>query len=157
VAALTAERKKTIPIAAYIVAAVCVAGIAFFTYLQRAPRPTYVDIPATKEAKDYVRNLRLSDVTIQANQNFTGQLVVEVEGKIENAGDRPIQSVELYCYFYNDAKQPIYRPRQAIVTNAMGGLKPGEMKSFRLPFDEIPEGWNRSMPQMQIAGIKFQN
>lgn len=156
-AAPTANRKKTIGLPVYIVGALCLAGLGLLIYLERAPRPVYQDVPPSQEAKDYVRNLRLSDVTIEANKNFTGQLVVEVQGKIENAGTRSLQSVEIYCYFYDPYSQMIYRPRLPIVTKAMGGLKPGDTKSFRLPFDEIPATWNRSMPQMQIAGIKFDN
>jgi hypothetical protein len=38
----------------------------------------------------------------------------------------------------------------------MGGLKPGETKSFRLPFDAVPAGWNQQMPNLVIAGIDFQ-
>ena len=36
-----------------------------------------------------------------------------------------------------------------------GGLKPGETKSFRLPFDDLPASWNQAMPQLVIAGVKF--
>jgi hypothetical protein len=36
-----------------------------------------------------------------------------------------------------------------------GGLKPGETKSFRLPFDDLPDSWNQAMPQLVIAGVKF--
>jgi hypothetical protein len=139
----------------YVAGALCLIGVAVFFYMERAPRPVVQDIPPSAEVKAYVKSLRLSDVTIQANQNFTGQTVVEVEGKIENAGDRPLGTVEIYCYFYDPYGKMIYRPRLAIITSQMGGLKPGEVKSFRLPFDEIPAVWNRSMPQMQIAGIKF--
>lgn len=156
-AAPTGKRKKSIAMPVYIAGVLCLVGAAFAVYLERAPRPVYQDVPPSAEAKAYVRNLRLSDVTIEANKNFTGQLVVEVQGKIENAGERRLQMVEIYCYFYDPYSQVIYRPRLPIVTRAMGGLKPGDMKSFRLPFDEIPATWNRSMPQMQIAGIKFEN
>jgi hypothetical protein len=37
----------------------------------------------------------------------------------------------------------------------MGGLKPGETKSFRLPFDNLPDSWNQGMPQLVIASVKF--
>jgi hypothetical protein len=49
----------------------------------------------------------------------------------------------------------VLRSRVPIVSQRMGGLKPGETKSFRLPFDEIPESWNQAMPQLVIAGVKF--
>ena len=42
-----------------------------------------------------------------------------------------------------------------IVSQKMGGLAPGEIKTFRLPFDNIPESWNQAMPQMVIARIDF--
>jgi len=41
------------------------------------------------------------------------------------------------------------------VMKAQVVLKPGETKSFRLPFDEIPGSWNQVMPQLVIAGVKF--
>jgi len=47
------------------------------------------------------------------------------------------------------------RQRVAIVSSQMGGLKPGETKSFRLPFDNLPESWNQTMPQLVIAAVKF--
>jgi len=34
-------------------------------------------------------------------------------------------------------------------------LKPGETRAFRLPFDDIPEGWNNQLPQLVIARIDF--
>jgi hypothetical protein len=37
----------------------------------------------------------------------------------------------------------------------MGGLKPGESKPFRLPFDDIPESWNNEIPRLVIASVQF--
>jgi hypothetical protein len=48
--------------------------------------------------------------------------------------------------------QVVLRKRVPIVKNL---VKPGESRSFRLPFDEIPESWNNQMPQLVIAGIEF--
>jgi hypothetical protein len=80
---------------------------------------------------------------------------VEISGKIENSGDRDLSVIEIYCVFYDTYGQLVLRKRLPIVSERMGGLKPGETKSFRLPFDEIPESWNHVMPQLVIAGIKF--
>ena len=43
------------------------------------------------------------------------------------------------------------RQRVPIVNAQMGGLRPGETKQFRLPFDTVPESWNNVMPQLVIA------
>jgi len=49
----------------------------------------------------------------------------------------------------------VLRERMPIVTKKMGGLAPGENKSFRLAFDNLPESWNQALPQMVIARIDF--
>jgi hypothetical protein len=151
-----APKRSGIGVPVYIAAAVFLLGGALFAYLQFAPRPTAKQIPLSAEAKAYVGNLRLSDVSMKATQNYALQTVVEIEGKIGNAGDRPLEAVEIYCIFYDSYGQMVFRPRMAIVTTQMGGLKPGETKAFRLPFDEIPHSWNQTMPQMVIAGVQFQ-
>jgi hypothetical protein len=129
-------------------------GGAAFLYLERS-KPASQDLPLTPEAKAYVRNLKLSDVDMKATESYFKQVVVEISGKIENAGDRDLSVVEIYCVFYDAYGQLVLRKRLPIVSQRMGGLKPGETKSFRLPFDEIPESWNHAMPQLVIAGIKF--
>ncbi len=138
----------------YIVGAVLVLGGAMFAYLEKS-KPASPDLPLTPEAKAYVRNLKLSDVDMKASESYFKQVVVEISGKIENAANRDVSVIEIYCVFYDTYGQLVLRKRLPIVSERMGGLKPGETKSFRLPFDEIPESWNHVMPQLVIAGIKF--
>ncbi|HUA85847.1 MAG TPA: hypothetical protein VMB85_18435 [Bryobacteraceae bacterium] len=139
----------------YVLAAVIVLGGTLYFYLQYLTGHAPQDIPLTPEAKGYVRNLQLSDVTMQANQSYFNQVVVEIGGKIANTGDRMLDQVDLYCIFRDSYGQLVLRKRIPIVSSKMGGLKPGETKTFRLPFDEIPESWNHAMPSLVIAGIKF--
>ena len=139
----------------YVGAALVVLGLLVFLYMQYSAKHQPTDAPLTPEAKAYVKNLQLSDVDIKANKSYLNQMVVEINGKIGNAGDRPLDTVEIYCVFYDSYGQMVLRSRVPIVSSKMGGLKPGETKSFRLPFDEIPESWNQAMPQLVIAGVKF--
>jgi hypothetical protein len=103
----------------------------------------------------YTRNLQLSDVELKAKENYFQQAVVEIDGKIANTGPRPLDTVEIYCVFRDPYGQLVLRRRLSIVNARMGGLKPGETKTFRLPFDDLPQSWNQSMPQLVIAGVKF--
>ena len=140
-----------------IVAAVLVAGAAGFWYLDRASRqPPPSPPPLTGEAKSYVSNLKLSDVDMNAHEDYFKHQVVEITGKIQNAGARPLQVVEINCVFYDPYGQVVLRQRVPIVSQKAGGLSPGAAKPFRLPFDTIPESWNNIMPQMVIARIDFQ-
>ncbi len=147
------DRKARLGMPLYIGAAIVVLGGAIWVNMKPAKAPADMDL--TPEAKEYVRNLQLSDVTMQANQSFANQVVVEIEGKIANSGDRPVDTVEIYCIFHDSYGQTVLRKRMAIVSTKMGGLKTGETKSFRLAFDELPDSWNHAMPSLVIAGIKF--
>jgi len=108
--------------------------------------------PLTPEAKSYVRNLQLSEVSLKATESYVKQMVTEIEGKITNSGDRTVKSAEVFCIFYNVYGEVVLRDRKSIVT---APLKPGETRAFRLPFDDIPGSWNNQMPQLVIAHIEF--
>lgn len=108
--------------------------------------------PLTPDAKGYVRNLKLSEVTMKATESYVGQTVTEIEGQISNAGARIVKHADVYCIFYNSYGEIVIRERVPIVTTP---LKPGEARAFRLPFDDIPAGWNNQMPQLVIARIEF--
>jgi hypothetical protein len=136
------------------VGALIVVGL--IAYLELAPKPAAQDIPLTSDAKGYIGNLQLKDVGVQANVDYFSQKVVEIQGSIANNGDRGLDLVEVYCVFRDYANQVVFRQRAPIVSKKMGGLKPGETKAFRLPFDAVPDSWNRQMPQLVIAGIDFQ-
>jgi hypothetical protein len=139
----------------YVAAVVALLAAAGWGYMRYLDRHGNGDIPLTAEARAYARNLQLSDVEMKASENYFQQAVVEIEGKIANAGDRPLDTVEIYCVFRDPYGQLVLRRRLAIVSPRMGGLKPGETKSFRLPFDDLPASWNQAMPQLVIAGVKF--
>ena len=137
--------------AIYILGAVLIMGGFMGWYMSR-PAPASSAPPLTQDAKSYVRNLQLSDVTMKATESYVKQMVTEIEGKITNGGTRPVKEVDLYCIFYNTYGEVVLRQRVPIVK---GLIKPGETRAFRLPFDEIPGSWNNQMPQLVIAGIEF--
>lgn len=139
----------------YVAAVVVLLGAGVWGYTRYVDRQGASDIPLTPEAKVYTRNLQLSDVELKASENYFQQSVVEIDGKIANTGGRPLEAVEIYCVFRDSYGQLVLRRRLAIVSRRMGGLKPGETKSFRLPFDDLPQSWNQAMPQLVIAGVKF--
>jgi hypothetical protein len=153
--ATPAEKRPLLGTQAYIVAAVAVIVAAgLFYYFHKAPGPA-PQLPLTPDARAYVPSLKLSDVDMHASESYFNQVVVEISGKISNAGVRNLDEIEIYCVFYDAYGQLVLRKRVPIVSTRMGGLKPGETKSFRLPFDELPDSWNHMMPQLVIAGIKF--
>src|SRR4029077_20804617 len=137
--------------ATYVIALMLLIGGALLWYVSRPPAG---NAPVTMKQKDksYVHSLELSDVTMKATESYVKQTITEIEGKITNKGNRVVKEAELYSIFYNVYGEVVIRERVAI---AKGMLKPGESRPFRLPFDDIPAGWNNQMPQLVIAHIEF--
>src|SRR5947209_6937992 len=99
----------TITIGAVVVLAVTAGAV----YLSR-PAPKTSEAPVSAEARAYVPELRLSDVTMKASENFMKQQVVEIEGKITNNGPRSLRSVDIYCIFYGVDGVELHRERVPI-------------------------------------------
>jgi hypothetical protein len=141
-------------IAYVIIAAIVIAaGVFWYSRYTVSHQPQAPGL--TSEAKQYVRYLKLSDVSLKATESYVKQLVIEVQGKITNTGNKTVEFVDVYCVFYDAYGQLVRRERVPIVSARTGALKPSETKSFRLPFDDVPDSWNHQMPQLVIAGIRF--
>ena len=140
----------------YLIAVCVVVVSALFIYLEFSKPAAPREIPLTAEAKAYITKLALADVGIEAKLDYFGQKVVEISGSIGNQGDRGLGVVEVSVVFRDYAGKILSRQRSPIVSTRMGGLRPGQTKPFRLPFDAVPEGWNNQMPQLVIAGIVFE-
>ena len=153
-AAPSKKKRTSIPPAALVAGAMGVVGLAGFWYLSK-PAPPKEPVPLTGAAKAYVRGLKLSNVDMQAHESYLKQSIVEITGNLGNAGDRVLRTVEINCVFYDPNGQVLLRERVAIINPKTGALAPGETKPFRMAFDNVPEGWNQSMPQMVIAAIDF--
>ena len=114
--------------------------------------PSQTESSPSAEAKAYVRNLQLSDVSMKATESYAKQVITEIEGKVTNAGNRTVDFAEVACVFYDSIGQMVLREKATIVRRA---LRPGETQAFRLPFDDIPASWNNQMPQLVIVQIRL--
>ena len=152
----TKQARKTNPLPFLILTLfVVVAGAAVWFFLRSGPN-TPQPAALTAEAKGYVRSLGLAGVEMKAKDSMMGGTLVEITGQIANNGERKLRSVELNCIFYDPYGQAVLRERVPIVKARDGALKSGETRSFRLPFDNIPAGWNQALPQLVIAAIDFE-
>ena len=131
-------------------------GIAGFGYLEwkgRSELPVE-QVVLTDEAREYLTGLDLSDVEMGATDNALGQTLVEITGTIRNIGDRPVRSIRLNCVFFDVYGIELHRVLSTIVRSSQG-LQPGGEVPFRLPFDDIPDGWNQVLPSLYVAEIVF--
>jgi hypothetical protein len=98
----------------------------------------------------------MSGVEMTAAESFGGQQLIEIIGNIQNQGNRPLLRVDLTCVFRDPYGQVVLRETVPIVRADRGGLKPGETKPFRLPFDQVPKTWDQAMPNLVMAGVVFE-
>lgn len=148
------EKHKASYIPIIIGAVTLVLLVAGYLYLN-SERSTGPDEQASAEAKAYLSNLQLSDVKMQAAENFMQQRVVEIDGKITNKGPRALKSIDVYCLFYSVDGHMIHRERVPVVRAAAKPLMPDDTRDFRLPFDALPSNWNQAMPHLVVAQITF--
>lgn len=157
----TKSKQSAAPVVSYsvlsILAAILCLGGAIWFFLLHGPAQPASPGALTPEAKAYVKNLGLSEVNMEAKESYMKHTLVEITGKLTNKGDRGLRLVEINCVFYDPYGQLVLRERVPIVKRTGGApLKPGETRSFRLPFDSIPSSWNQALPQLVIARIDFE-
>ena len=134
---------------------VLIAGV--LGWLTFGPKPAPPPRPVlTAEGKAYLPNLKLANVHMQAAESYVQSRLVEILGEITNTGTRRVRVIEVTCLFYDYSQQLIAREQAYVVDGRGGPLGPGQTRSFRLPFDTIPESWNQALPVLVIAQIQFE-
>jgi hypothetical protein len=132
-------------------AVVLILGVfGWLTFGPKTPPPPPPVL--TEEARDYLEHLTLEGVHMQASESMVNSRLVEILGTIRNNGSRKIKVAEVTCVFRDYGEQVVKRERVPIIT----ALDPGQAKSFRLPFDDVPDNWNQVMPTLVIAQIQFE-
>jgi hypothetical protein len=130
--------------------------LGVFGWLTFGPKPPPPPPPVlTAEAKQYLNNLVLTNVHMQAAESLVNQRVVEILGDITNKGDRTVRLAEVTCVFSDYYGKELKRERVAIVGQTTGLLIPGASKPFRLAFDDLADTWNQALPALVIAQIQF--
>jgi Protein of unknown function (DUF2393) len=113
----------------------------------------------------YAANLKFSDMTTSAAQNFAGQTVSYIDGSITNTGDKTVVHAMVQITFKDELGQTAQRDELAIRVLRAGGpydeavdltlspLAPGQIKPFRLTFENISAQWNHAYPDLQITQV----
>ena len=85
---------------AAVVIAIALAIAGGMLWFVNRPKPAEANAPLSVDAKAYVRNLKLSEVSMKATESYVGQTVTEIEGKIANAGERTVALFEVVAPWF---------------------------------------------------------
>ena len=140
-------------VAAVAFALLVLAGILFLSLRRPASQS-----PAgpSREAEAYASQLSVAGLHLSAEENFLGQQVVYLEGKLTNKGDKTIRLLKVRLFFYDTLNQVILREDQEVLGTRSAPLPPGQTREFRLLFDRLPDSWNRQTPQLQLVSLQLQ-
>src|SRR6202048_2793403 len=155
----TTERQESSlrPILIGIVIVGIVVGILALIFRAEQEKP-----PALPS---YAANLKFSDITTSAAQNFAGQTVSYIDGSITNTGDKTVVHAMVQITFKDELGQTAQRDELAIRVLRTGGpydeavdltlspLAPGQSKPFRLTFENISAQWNHAYPDLRITRV----
>jgi hypothetical protein len=148
------EASKT-PLMPILIGALAVAAAgAVLLYMQQAGRGDS-EAALTDDARAYLTNLDLNNVTMEARDDALGQTLLEITGEITNLGQSEVVVVEANCVFRDVDGTELERQRAALVSERTGALEPGDTQTFRMAFDSVPEAWNQIVPDLFIAQIRF--
>jgi len=113
----------------------------------------------------YAANLKFSDLKTSAAQNFVGATVSYLDGSITNTGDQTVIHAVAQITFKDELGQTAQREELPIRVLRTGGpydeavdlnlspLAPGQIKPFRLTFENISAQWNHAYPDLQITQV----
>jgi hypothetical protein len=158
---VVSEQKSETPWIPIIIGAVTVLialGVIFFF--------TRTDTPTTDTSPPaYAANLPLGEIHLSSAQNFAGQSVTYLEGKIQNTGQQTVDGISVQVAFKNSLGETVQRETQplmvittrqpyidtASVKNAP--LKPGDARDFRLTFEHVSSDWNQQTPEIKVVRV----
>jgi hypothetical protein len=111
----------------------------------------------------YASNLTISSPTMSTADNFAGQQVTYIEGKITNSGNKTVNGAVVQIVFHNSLGEVVQKETQRlmVITTrepyvdtaplSSASLKPGQTREFRLTFEHVSSDWNVQMPEITVV------
>jgi len=140
-----------------MVGAVMLALLALIVYFWHSHSATELSTSAipTEEQKAYFHSLEFTDLHMSVAQNFLGDNVTYLDGRVKNAGTKTVRRLDLDLTFVDTLSQVILRERAYPVSLRTPPLKPGESRAFRVSFEHIPVDWNQAAPAIAPVYVQF--
>jgi hypothetical protein len=131
------------------------ALMAGWTLLRPRVAPSGAPSPITAEEKAYLSKISVSEARMSAAQNFLGDTVTYLNGKIANQGSRPVRDVELQLEYVDMIGQVVLRDSAHAVSSRLPPLQPGETRAFQVSYDHMPADWNQAPPKIVVTRVSF--
>lgn len=150
-----AVERARLPVALVAAGVFVLAVMALLYWLAHRP-PAPPSRPPSEEALAYLDHVTVSDFHLSAADNMVGSVIVYLDGKVNNNGDRTVRRLRVRLYFYDTMNQLVLRQERDIIGAGSPPLLPGERRDFQLRFDRPPASWNVQPPQFQLVSLEIE-
>jgi hypothetical protein len=159
------EREPRSPVPWIIALVVVAIAVGVLLVVSRHHEPANPGGAGLASADPYAVSLPITNVHMSQAGNMAGSQTTYVDGQITNKGQETVSGITVQVAFHGlenpIAKKetmplPLIRTRQPYVDTqpvSAAPIKPGETREFRLIFDNIPEDWNQSYPEIRIISV----
>ncbi len=142
-----------ISIATGAVLAALLGALALVRQSESTPRPSRPTV--SEEQKAYLSQVVAFDARMSGADNFLGDTVYYLDGRVANKGGKVVRGLELELKFIDLLNQVVLQEKIHPINGRTPPLKPGEIRAFRVTFDRMPADWNRSAPAMMPTSVNF--
>lgn len=140
-------------IAGAVIVVAVVVGLGLFSTHKAKHSPATTSLPFGPAEKAYVSNVRFEQPKMSRYANMLHQEVTYVTGEIYNNGNRTIANMQVTMQFHDVQNHVVYSKSVRPLGANPKPLGPGQMRSFDLGFDQIPDTWNEVYPTIQVTGL----
>lgn len=111
--------------------------------------------------------LQISDLHMATAQNFAGNSVTYIEGKISNHSDKKITGARIEVLFKNSISEVVQKevlPVAVVMPNSpyldygpldRAPLAPGQASDFRLTLEHVSTDWDGQIPQARMVAVTY--
>jgi hypothetical protein len=142
---------------AAVATVIVVAGLYFWpgrqSPSQGAPPEAHFSFGPAEQA--YAPKVQIENIALSRAENFLHQEVTTLSGELLNAGDQPLQAVEIAIQFSDELNQIAMRETRAVLVPGAPPLAPGQRRSFEVSFEHISSSWYMQQPIVSVTGLQF--
>ncbi len=141
-----------------ILAVTAVLGVFVGAYalLRRAvPSRRSSEAAMSLEERAYLSQIEIAGARMSAAKNYIGDTVVYLDARVSNSGPRAIRELALGLEFVNTENQIVFRSTTRPISSDTRPLEPHAGRPFQVPFEKLPEDWNRAPPTIKPVTVRF--
>lgn len=139
--------------------AAVVAAVFFFGHQKPDPN--------ARKADPYLVNLKVADMHVSFGEDFAGNRITYVEGKISNTGNKKVTGATIELLFKNPLGETAQQedlsvmvllfkePYEDYGSLDQAPLAPGQTRDFRETIEHLSTDWDHQLPRVKMVGVNY--